>query len=120
MRIAKADVHKSFEDAGQIIINAGGRNGRTSRVEIAGTVENLSGSQKTLVDVFYKFIDHRDHKKGAQVTATDVTKAVDYAKAKLVDKYDLNQNGLSKSEIAEMSTTAKLAVEVVRERDGIR
>jgi hypothetical protein len=65
--------------------------------------------------VFYRFVDHRDHRPGATVTADDVRRAAVYAKHTMVDAYDVNGNGLSKSEIAKMSLTGKLAVELTRE-----
>ena len=114
-RISKADVNGALERAGQRIIDAAGPDKRVSRADIRGALSSLEGTEKKLVDVFFKFIDHRDHKAGATVTAKDVEKALAYAKEKLVARYDLNGNGLSKSEIAKMSLTGQLAVQLAKE-----
>jgi hypothetical protein len=66
------------------------------------------------VDIFFKFIDNRDFRAGAQVTKSDVKRAVEYAKEHMIAKYDLNNNGLSKDEIAEMSLTGKRAVALAK------
>ncbi len=114
-RIAKADVNRALAKAAKTIIEAGGADGRTSRAELKKALPKLKGAEKGLVDIFYKFIDHRDFKTGAQVTAGDVKKAVEYAKVHLIAKYDLDGNGLSKDEIAKMSLTGKRAVALARE-----
>ncbi|TNE45264.1 MAG: hypothetical protein EP343_26990 [Deltaproteobacteria bacterium] len=114
-RIAKADVHASLERIAQTIIQAGGEDGRISRADMAAQLETMDGTERALANMFFRFIDHRDYKPGATVTAKDVNRAVEYAKEKLIDKYDLNNNGLSKSEISEMSRTGQLAVQLAKE-----
>ncbi len=114
-RIAKADVNRALEIAATRIQDAGGSDGRVSRAEMSAALKGLTGTEKKLADVFFKFIDHRDFKKGAQVTRSDIDRAVTYAKQKLVAKYDLNNNGLSASEVKKMSLTGKLAVDLARE-----
>lgn len=113
-RIAKSDVNAALALAAKTIVEAGGANGRVSRAEIKAKLPSLPPEQRALVDVFFKFIDHRDFKAGAQVTKSDVAKAVTFAKKAMVAKYDLNDNGLSKDEIAKMSLTGKLAVDLAR------
>jgi len=113
-RIAKADVNRALQLAASTIVQAGGSDGRTSRAELKAQLSKLPPEQKKLVDTFFKFIDHRDFKAGAQVTAKDVNRAVEYAKTHMVAKYDLNANGLSASEISKMSLTGKLAVDLSR------
>lgn len=113
-RIAKADVNKALSLAAKSIIDAGGADGRTSRADIKAALTALPKEQKALVDIFFKFIDNRDFKAGAQVTAKDVNRAVEYAKTHMVAKYDLNNNGLSKTEIAKMSLTGKRAVDLAK------
>lgn len=117
-RIAKADVHASLERIAQTIIQAGGEDGRISRADMAAQLETMDGTDRALADIFFRFIDHRDYKPGATVTAKDVNRAVEYSKEKLIDKYDLNNNGLSKSEISEMSRTGQLAVQLAKEIDA--
>jgi hypothetical protein len=113
-RIAKADVNRALSLAASTIIDAGGSDGRTSRAELKAKLAELPKEQRPLVDLFFKFIDHRDFKKGAQVTKSDVDRAVTYAKKTLVAKYDLNGNGLSRGEISKMSLTGKRAVDLAR------
>jgi len=114
-RVAKGDVHQILERTAATILDADKGDGRVSREDIDEKVDTLSGNEKKLVSIFYKFIDHRDYGHGNVVTKTDVDRAVTYAKEKLIDKYDLNHNGLSKSEIDKMSTTGKLAVSLAKE-----
>lgn len=113
-RIAKADVNAALQLAARTIAEAGGKDGRTSRAELSASLKALPDAQRKLVDVFFKFIDHRDFKAGAQVTAKDIDKAVAYAKKHMIAKYDLNSNGLSKDEIAKMSLTGQRAVDLSR------
>ncbi len=114
-RIAKADVNRTLEAAAARLTQAGGADGRVSRAEAKTAVKGLEGTEKKLVDIFFKFVDNRDFKKGAQVTTADITRAVAYAKEKMVAKYDLNNNGLSTTEVKKMSLTGKLAVDLARE-----
>ncbi|MDX2010508.1 MAG: hypothetical protein SFW67_09975 [Myxococcaceae bacterium] len=114
-RIAKSDVTAALARSASIITQAGGADGRTSRAELKASLASLSPAEQKLTDVFFKFIDHRDFRAGAQVTKTDVDRAVAYAKEKLVAKYDLNRNGLSKAEVKAMSLSARLAVDLARE-----
>ncbi|MBS1148387.1 MAG: Nuclease inhibitor-like protein [Myxococcaceae bacterium] len=113
-RIAKVDVNRALEQAAKTIIQAGGADGKISRAEVKARLPQLKGPEKKLVDMFFRFIDHRDFKLGAQVTPADVKKAVAYAKEHLVAKYDLDNNGLSKDEIKKMSLTGKLAVDLAK------
>ncbi len=114
-RIAKADVNRVLEAAAARLLEAGGRDGRVSRAEVAKALGQLTGTEQKLVDVFFRFVDHRDFKAGAQVTKADLDRAVAYAKEKLVAKYDLNNNGLSRAEIEKMSLTGRLAVQLAKE-----
>ncbi len=114
-RIAKAEVNRALELAAMRIKDAGGSDGRVSRAEMTKALKGLTGTEKTLTDVFFKFIDHRDFKKGATVTSADITRAVTYAKSTMIAKYDLNENGLSATEVKKMSLTGKLAVSLAKE-----
>lgn len=114
-RIAKTDVNRALELAANRIKDAGGADGRVSRAEITTALKGLTGTEKKLTDVFFKFIDHRDFKTGAQVTSKDVDRAVKYAKTTMIAKYDLDNNGLSPSEVKKMSLTGKLAVTLAKE-----
>jgi hypothetical protein len=114
-RIAKADVTRALEMAANRIQDAGGTDGRVSKADMTKALKGLTGTEKALTDVFFKFIDHRDFKAGAQVTKGDIQRAVTYAKTSLIAKYDLNGNGLSDAEVKKMSLTGKLAVSLAKE-----
>ena len=109
-RISKQSVYNALRRAGEHIIDAAGDDPFVSRADMRQKLKTLKGTEASLVDMFYRFIDARDAKPGARVTAKDVEAAIDYAEEKLIAQYDLNNNGLSKAEIAQMSTTGKLAV----------
>lgn len=115
-RIAKADVNRALETAAKTLVRVGGDDGRISRAEVkhALQIDGVPRRQAQLVDMFFKFVDNRDFKKGATVTKSDVDRAVAYAKEHMVAKYDLNNNGLSKDEIKSMSITGKLAVDLAK------
>ncbi|MBN2361358.1 MAG: hypothetical protein JXR83_18045 [Deltaproteobacteria bacterium] len=115
-RIAKADVNRALETAARTLVRLGGDDGRISRKDVkdALATDRVPSKQAELVDIFFRFVDHRDFKAGAQVTEKDVKRAVEYAKEHMIAKYDLNNNGLSKDEIAKMSLTGKLAVNLAK------
>lgn len=115
-RIAKADVNRALETAAKTLARIGGEDGRVSRAEVKNALatDRVPRNQAALVDIFFKFVDNRDFRKGAQVTASDIKRAVDYAKKHMIAKYDLNENGLSKDEIKDMSLTGKRAVDLAR------
>lgn len=113
-RIAKADVNRALDHVAKSLVKAGGEDGRISRADVKKALPTLTTAEKKLADIFFKFVDHRDFKAGAQVTKKDIDKAVTYAKAKLVAKYDLNTNGLSKDEISKMSLTGQRAVDLAK------
>jgi hypothetical protein len=85
--------------------------GIASRADVDGLLDKLykegRGTEQLAAGYFFGFVDHRDFKDGARVTASDIDKAVEYAKEKLLQNKDLNNNGYSKSEIEKFSTSAK-------------
>ncbi|MDP1824161.1 MAG: hypothetical protein Q8L48_12990 [Archangium sp.] len=113
-RIAKADVNRALDHVAKQLKVAGGEDGRISRSDVKKALPTLTTAEKKLADIFFKFVDHRDFKAGATVTAKDINKAVAYAKQSLIAKYDLNTNGLSKAEISEMSLTGQRAVDLAK------
>jgi hypothetical protein len=113
-RVAKADVNAALNTAAKAILQAGGSDGRVSRAEVKKALPAMPKEQRKLVDMFFRFVDHRDFKSGAQVTKGDLDRAVAYAKKTMIAKYDLNGDGLSKAEIAKMSLTGKLAVDLAK------
>ncbi|MFN3197689.1 MAG: nuclease A inhibitor family protein [Bradymonadia bacterium] len=114
-RIAKSAVHAAIEQAARQIAQAAGRDGVTTPSEMEAHLEHLTGPEHALVDIFYRFVQHRSHRHDAPVTVEMAEKAVEYAKQKLIDQYDVNFNGLSRSEIANMSSTGQHAVELAQE-----
>jgi hypothetical protein len=105
------DVHKVLERAAKHILDARGNDPVASRADMAKKLGTLSGEEKALVDLFYRFTDHRDHKPGARITETDVQKTLEYAKRKLIERLDQDgDHGLSNDEIKGMSRIGKLAV----------
>jgi hypothetical protein len=113
-RIAKSDVNAALTTVAKALITASGPDGRTSRADLKAALKSLPKQQRPLADIFFKFVDQRDFKAGATVTAKDINKAVAYAKSHMIAKYDLNSNGLSKTEIAKMSLTGKRAVDLAK------
>ena len=113
-RIAKADVNRALELVAKQLIKSGGADGRVSRADVKAAIKELPKAERGLADIFFKFVDNRDFRAGATVTAKDINKAVSYAKEHMIAKYDLNTNGLSKSEISEMSITGKRAVDLAK------
>jgi hypothetical protein len=113
-RIAKADVNRALDTAAKTLIRIGGEDGRISRADVKNALatDRVARREAPLVDIFFKFVDNRDFREGAQVTAKDIKKAVEYAKKHMVANYDLNNNGLSKDEIDKMSLTGKRAVDL--------
>lgn len=113
-RIAKTDVNRALDHVAKALIKAGGDDGRISRADVKTALPTLTRKERALADIFFKFVDHRDFKAGASVTSADIKKAVSYAKEHMVAKYDLNKNGLSKTEISEMSLTGQRAVDLAK------
>jgi hypothetical protein len=114
-RISKASVNHALDVAAKNLLDAKGNDNVISRAEVKAKLGTLQGTEKKLTDIFFQFVDHRDHVSGARVTAEDVKKAVTYAREHIIAAYDLDHNGLSASEISKMSATGKLAVQLARE-----
>ncbi|HQU57827.1 MAG: hypothetical protein KDD02_09595 [Phaeodactylibacter sp.] len=114
-RIAKKDVHVALERAAQNIRSAAGNDPFVSRLDIRRKLQSLKGVEQRLTSIFYRFMDHRDYRPGARITNKDIEETLQYAEEKLIDQYDRNHNGLSRTEIDKMSTIGKLAVEFAQE-----
>lgn len=82
-----------------------------SRADATALVRSLNkqgrGTEALAVSTFFKFIDFRDAKDGARITAADVNKAEKYAAETMLKKKDHNKNGYSADEIATFSKSAK-------------
>lgn len=115
-RVAKSDVNAALARAGKNILEAGGNDGVTSRKELQAAVKAMGKTtEAALTRQLFAFIDHRDHEGGARVTKADVQKALGYAKDHLVGNRDLNNNGLSRAEVSQLSNLGKLAVALAEE-----
>jgi len=112
MRVSKEKVNGAFFQAGQQIKAAAGPDRKTTRRELDAQTAGLSAPQRALASSFFEVVTHRQ--QGRPVNASAVDQAVAYAAEHLVGAYDLNDNGLSASEIAQMSKTGKLAVTVAQ------
>jgi hypothetical protein len=110
--ISRSSIHQVLDRAAKTINSAAGADGRASRADIAKKLAELTGAEKALVDTFYKYVDHRDAVPGASITPADVASALKEAKAKLVDAYDLDKNGLSPDERAKMAQVGQLAAQI--------
>ena len=113
-RIAKADVNRALDHVAKQLKASAGDDARISRADVKKALPTLTSAERKLADIFFKFVDNRDFKAGATVTAKDINKAVAYAKDHLIAKYDLNTNGLSKAEISDMSLTGQRAVALAK------
>jgi hypothetical protein len=109
-RISKISLHEALDRTAKIILSSAGGDPFISRKDIRNKLEELEGEEKALVGHFYRFMDARDAKKGARITKKDVEATLAYTKEKIIDKYDLNNNGLSQAEIEKMSHLGKLTV----------
>lgn len=109
-RIAKHRIHQALDQAAQNLKLAGGPDKRISRADMKHAGDNIEDKvEKDLTNMFGKFCDHRDAGKGNTLGHDDIDKTLAYAKEKLVDAKDVNNNGLSEKEIGNMSTTGQLA-----------
>lgn len=109
-RLSKQSLYAVLDRAAKTIREAGGPDGIVSRKDLREKLFTLRGSERSFVNAFYRFMDARDARKGARITAADVEAAVAYAKNTLIDKLDLNNNGLSNDEIAQMDGLGQAAV----------
>ena len=81
---------------------------------LAGSIAAALAASPVFVGATHAAADNAQVTAGAQLTASDVKKAVAYAKVHMVAKYDLDNNGLSTDEIAKMSLTGKRAVDLAK------
>lgn len=117
-RIAKPALMAVIAEAKDRLLAEAGPDGIVSRADKDRAVAKApSEKEGALAAVFFGFTDHRDFKSGARVTKPDLERAFEYAGPKMVDRLDVNNNGLSKAEIAKSeSSTVKLAAAILSER----
>lgn len=112
--IATSEVHAAVDRAAAQLLNAAGPDGIVSRKDIRTKLLSLEGTERELVDTLYRFIDRREGKRSARMTKRDIDAALVYVRKELVDRFDLDHNGLSEDEVAHMSELGKLAVSLAR------
>lgn len=110
--VSRSSIAHVLDRAAKTITAAAGSDGRASRADMQKKLAELTGTEKALVDTFFRFMDHRDAKPGASVTKSDIAKALATAKEKLVNAYDLDRNGLSPAERAKMGKVGQLAAQI--------
>jgi hypothetical protein len=110
MRVKISDVHKAFEIAANNVKETADADHQITDARMQGKLRTLGGVERDLTDSFVHLADHRD---GA-LTVKDVDDTLKYAKEKLVNAYDLDNNGLTEDEIAKMPRVAQLAVELAK------
>jgi hypothetical protein len=116
-RIAKADIKAVFVETKDRLLSEAGPDGIVSRADAKAAAEKAPTPQEAaLTRLFYGFTDNRDFKAGARVTGSDLARAVDYAGPKMVDRLDVNNNGLSKAELKQGSNSLQLAAAIVQAR----
>ena len=113
--LATSDVHTALAHAADQLLSAGGPDGIVSRKDIRAKLLSLEGAERDLASALYKFIDSRDAARSARVTKSDIDAAVAFIKTDLIDRHDLDNNGLSEDEVARMSELGKQAVALARQ-----
>lgn len=110
-RVAHRVPEQGLEHIAGLLKDAARGDGITSRADIDALASALyqagRGTEGLAVRYFGNFIDYRDHKPGARITASDIDRAVEYAKEHLLKNKDENRNGYSAAEVEKFSTTAK-------------
>lgn len=112
--IATSAVHAALARAAEHLLSAAGPDGIVSRKDVRAKLLSLEGAERDLVDMLYRYIDARDAVRSARVTKSDIDVEVARIKTELVDRYDLDNNGLSEDEVARMSDLGKVAVTLAR------
>lgn len=112
--VATSDVHAALTRAADQLLQAAGPDGIVSRKDIRAKLLSLEGTERELVDALYRFIDRRDGARSARMTKTDIDAALAFIRTELVDRHDLDKNGLAEDEVARMSDLGKLAVTLAR------
>ncbi|MDI1437303.1 nuclease [Polyangium sorediatum] len=112
--LATSDVHAALGRAAEQLLQAAGPDGIVSRKDVRAKLLSLEGTERDLVDMLYRFIDRRDAARSARMTKSDIDAALVHIRTELVDRHDLDNNGLSEDEVARMSDLGKLAVALAR------
>ncbi|MEM0996402.1 MAG: hypothetical protein AAGN35_04960 [Bacteroidota bacterium] len=109
---SKENATRAIERIAEILVAAGGTDGVISRRDYRNLLPTLPGFERALADAFFKFIDDRDDKPGARVTAKDITASLAYVKRHLIDAYNLSGQTFAPEEKAILPRPARLAAEL--------
>ena len=116
--VATSEVHAVVDRAAAQLLDAAGPDGVVSRKDIRTKLLSLEGAERDLVEALYQFIDRREDKRSSRMTRKTVESALSYVRTELVDRFDLDRNGLSEEEVSRMSELGKLAVSLARSLKG--
>ena len=109
-RIGHAVPEAGLNHVANLLKEAMGKDGRMSADDFSNLSNKLysegRGTEGLAAMTFGSFIQHRDGKENV-VTTKDIDAAVGYAQKELLKDYDVNNNGYSKSEVANMSKSGK-------------
>jgi len=110
-RIAHVTPERGLFHVATMIREASNNDQITSKKDADDYADKLQaqgrGTEALAFRTFYGFIDHKNAKPGERITDKDITNAIDYSNAHLLLNKDKNNNGYSKDEIANFSTSAK-------------
>jgi hypothetical protein len=112
--LATSEVHAAVERAAAHLLNAAGPDGVVSRKDIRDKLNALEGPERELVDTLYRFIHGRAGKPSARMTKRDIDTALAHVRTEIIERVDLDKNGLSEDEVSRMSELGKLAVTLAR------
>ncbi|MEQ9502534.1 MAG: hypothetical protein RIT81_37030 [Deltaproteobacteria bacterium] len=115
-RISHDTPMRAYDHIANLLQEAGGADGRISRADKDELIAKLEaegrGTEALAAKNLFTMIDARDAGAGNVVTAYDLKRDRSYVEAKLLENRDVNSNGFSKAEIANMSTTGRALVEL--------
>lgn len=115
-RVAHSVPMKAYDHITKLLTEAGGKDGKISRDNAEALVGKLReegrGTEAVAAHNLFKMIDMRDNESGHQVTAYDLKKDRSFVEAKLLENRDVNNDGYSAAEIANMSPAGRALVEL--------
>jgi hypothetical protein len=116
--LATSEVHAAVERAAAHLLNAAGPDGVVSRKDIRDKLNTLEGSERELVDTLYRFIHSRESKPSARMTKRDIDTALAHVRTEIIERFDLDKNGLSEDEVSRMSELGITLARTLKEVSG--
>ena len=118
-RISKQSVHEAVDHMRSLLNKAAGPDKIVSEADAKKVIKTLDGVEKDATKAFHKFAATRaTSAEGSRLSTSELDRAAEYVKKELIDDYDQNGNGLSKSEVGKMSKTGMLAVRLAQSRSN--